>query len=217
MKEETELAGNNYQRVAEELSRKLSHDIRTPFNANIGVLRLVLNEFESLGPETVQDLLKALLDSSVEQVWYLDLMLFWARFEMNKIEKATSEVPLSEILMTAGIKIDTFEDFKDFIPGNTHILTPAFKALSHAVTNIEKECVITASFLATNGKLRLNLSGTDQTRLSQLIATFPSTNNDVKLPPVASFAFYSASRVFENLSWKIERIHPVAWEFSIPL
>lgn len=143
----------------------LSHDLRSPLSAIIGTAKYLKENFKTLKPEVLEEMLHLLYKSSVDELEMLDYLVEWARIKYASDVFSPAKIKLTDsidkvfdslietastnsITLNHSIAADTtvFADKKMLISIIQNIV-------SNAIKHTEKGGTITVSAKSKDGKL----------------------------------------------------------------
>ncbi|MBI3235288.1 MAG: PAS domain-containing sensor histidine kinase, partial [Bacteroidetes bacterium] len=76
----------------------LSHDLRSPLSAIIGTAKYLKDNFKTMKPDTVQEMLDLLYKSSIDELDMLDYLVEWARIKYASDVFSPTQVKLTEYI-----------------------------------------------------------------------------------------------------------------------
>lgn len=196
-------------RVAEELARRLSHDIRSPVHSGISVLQLVLHELDGNHASQAKDLLASLLENHRQHQWYLDCLLFWSRTELG-VYAPLPEAIIPERIWTSlasrstaikGTKPLEPEPFEFPLAWFDECADILFSALHRFSPHME--VTVNWDFASPHVSFTLLPEGSDD--LAELLDSFPGESAGSRLPSPVSFGLQAASRGFKRMGLHVSR------------
>jgi len=78
----------------------LSHDLRSPLSAIIGTAKYLMNNFQKMKTENVQEMLEMLYKSSIDELDMLDYLVEWARIKYASDAFTPTQIKLNEYIQT---------------------------------------------------------------------------------------------------------------------
>lgn len=75
----------------------IAHDLKNPFNALIGLSRLLMNQFDRMDQESIKEMITLIHDSSNNTYQLLENLLDWSRMQTGKIKWQPTEIGLGAI------------------------------------------------------------------------------------------------------------------------
>jgi two-component system sensor histidine kinase/response regulator len=79
--------------VKRKLFSLISHDLRSPFSSMVGVLHLLVTEYDSMKDQDRIDFMRGLLENASGHLQLLDNLTYWSRGQSNRI--ISRPIPLS--------------------------------------------------------------------------------------------------------------------------
>jgi len=136
----------------------IAHDLRNPFNSLLGVLELLIEEYDELDDNTRMEYLAVVNSSSNNLYKLLDNLLQWSRMQTSKIDFVPTEVSMVDMINTeidllkeqAGAKEITIE----FKPINDVKATVDGNMISTVVRNLISNAI---KFTRNTGKINVEL------------------------------------------------------------
>ena len=172
----------------------LAHDLRSPFQATLGLSDMLMKEATTLSPEKIQRFSTTINTVLHRQYNYLDNLLTWSRLQLNKFELKIESVELGPLVksaaemleqnaITKGINLRTENLNGEVITTDRYILgTVVTNLISNAIkfTHPEGEVVvrIEADSDTTSITVEDNGVGIDAERLSQLFHVGKNISTD---------------------------------------
>jgi len=104
-RKQSEDAIKKYVRELEELNTHkesvmaiLSHDLRSPLSAIIGTAKYLKDNFRKMKPESVQEMLNLLYESSTDELDMLDYLVEWARIKYAADTFSPTHIKLTDYI-----------------------------------------------------------------------------------------------------------------------
>ncbi|PKP48651.1 MAG: hypothetical protein CVT94_07720 [Bacteroidetes bacterium HGW-Bacteroidetes-11] len=123
-KKQSDDAIKRYVKELEELNTHkesvmaiLSHDLRSPLTAIIGVTKFLKEHFHKMTPEAVQEMLDLLYKSSTDELEMLDYLVEWARIKYASDVFTPTKLNLTQYIDRV---IDTFKEAATLKAINLH-------------------------------------------------------------------------------------------------
>jgi len=186
--------------IASTIAKKMSHDIRTPFNASIGVMNLIIEEWPSLEDNIKIDLMQTLVTSSKEQLKYLDMLLFWSRAELGEIRNQVNHVSLLEYaqkiqhtVTAANITVEVNNLQHDHVVLLFDFYQKAMEVLLFALSELDSIHPIRIIVSEENSVLVCTIYFENRSTMTTL---FPAYTQQEDLPALTGFALFFATRLF---------------------
>jgi signal transduction histidine kinase len=178
----------------------IAHDLKSPFNALLGISEIMVNDFESLTPDEIKNYNKGIYSALRNEYTLLENLLNWSRLETGQAEFNPEKINLYDktesvinlLLGNAKLKDITLvnETYKDiFVSADPNMLHSVLQNLiSNSIKFTNKDGLIKIySEKASNGFIQITVSDNgvgftnDQTKnLFGLTTTSTNGTNDEK-------------------------------------
>ncbi len=163
----------------------IAHDLRGPIHTQTSFIEHLYEEFNSIAPGELRQLLKILLNSSENISDLLNNLLLWAQSQVKKMEVKTTQLKLTDVLKTTieklqqsanlkqiTIKLDTNDELEVLSDANM-LQTIIRNIISNAIKFTPRGGSISVkSYSSEKNQVTLNISdtgiGMDSTTLSKL-------------------------------------------------
>ena len=178
-RKQSEDAIKKYVRELEELNTHkesvmaiLSHDLRSPLSAIIGIAKYLKENFHKMKPDAVQEMLDLLYKSSTDELDMLDYLVEWARIKYATDTFSPTKIKLSEYVdkvlgtlnETASINaINLHHEIEEnmcvFADGKM-LISIIQNIISNAIKHTEKDGTITVSAQSKDDKIIVQVKDT---------------------------------------------------------
>lgn len=178
-RKQSEDAIKKYVRELEELNTHkesvlaiLSHDLRSPLSAIIGTAKYLKDNFSTMKPEAVQQMLDLLYKSSVDELDMLDYLVEWARIKYasdvfsptkikltDYIDKVFETLQETATINTINLHHDIDVDTSVFADGKM-LISIIQNIVSNAIKHTEKGGTITVSAKSKDDKMIVQVKDT---------------------------------------------------------
>ena len=137
----------------------LAHDLRTPFNAILGLSQLVADEYDELTKEEVVKIVKDINSAGKNLFRLLENLLNWSRITSGRAEFNPEKVDLFELVLTAVHLLKPNADAKEIkIENNVKPNTYVFVDEQMIESVIENLLTNAIKFTPRGGKISINIS-----------------------------------------------------------
>lgn len=159
--QETNLELHKVNKSKDKFFSIISHDLRGPFTASLGITELMINYSQRISKEEMIDYVFMLNDSLKNQFNLLEKLLDWSRVQNGSIEFRPTKLTISSIInnVTQTFKsnlinknINFIIDYNDLDIDNLFIIGDEFMVNS-ALSNILSNAI---KFTKKNGTINLN-------------------------------------------------------------
>ena len=150
----------------------LSHDLRSPLSGIIGTAKYLKENFRTMKPETVQEMLELLYKSSIDELDMLDYLVEWARIKyasdvfsptkikltdyINKVFETLNE---TATINTINLHHEIEENCEVFADGKM-LISIIQNIVSNAIKHTEKGGSITITAKSTEDKIVVQVKDT---------------------------------------------------------
>lgn len=129
----------------------ISHDLRSPFNGMLGLLNLLVNEYETLSDERRINIIQSSYSSSIKAFNLLTDLLEWARLQNNKYKIKKEPINLHEIIKN-NIELFSEEAYKKHISIKNNINQNIEISVDvNSINSIARNLIINAIKFTPNG------------------------------------------------------------------
>ncbi|GEM_PF-1404292 len=137
----------------------LAHDLRTPFNAILGLSQLVAEDYDELSKEEVVKIVKDINNAGKNLFRLLENLLNWSRITSGRAEFNPEKVDLYELVLTAIHLLKPNADAKELtIENNVKPDTYVFVDEQMIESVIENLLTNAIKFTPRGGKISINIS-----------------------------------------------------------
>ena len=178
-RKQSEDAIKKYVRELEELNTHkesvmaiLSHDLRTPLSAIISTTKYLKDNFQTMKPEAVQEMLDLLYKSSTDELAMLDYLVEWARIKYASDAFSPKQIQLTQYiakvfeilnetatLNTINLHHEIEEDTTVFADGKM-LISIIHNIVSNAIKHTEQGGEITISSKTKDDKIIVQIKDT---------------------------------------------------------
>ncbi|HOZ52803.1 MAG TPA: PAS domain-containing sensor histidine kinase [Chitinophagaceae bacterium] len=178
-RKQSEDAIKKYVRELEELNTHkesvmaiLSHDLRTPLSAIISTTKYLKDNFQTMKPEAVQEMLDLLYKSSTDELAMLDYLVEWARIKYASDAFSPKQIQLTQYiakvfeilnetatLNTINLHHEIDEDTTVFADGKM-LISIIHNIVSNAIKHTEQGGEITISSKTKDDKIIVQIKDT---------------------------------------------------------
>ncbi len=178
-RKQSEDAIKKYVRELEELNTHkesvmaiLSHDLRTPLSAIISTTKYLKDNFQTMKPEAVQEMLDLLYKSSTDELAMLDYLVEWARIKYASDAFSPKQIQLTQYiakvfeilnetatLNTINLHQEIDEDTTVFADGKM-LISIIHNIVSNAIKHTEQGGEITISSMTKDDKIIVQIKDT---------------------------------------------------------
>lgn len=147
---EANLAKDNFLSI-------IAHDLKSPFNALLGITEILLDNWDNLTDIEKFELIADLRKTSVDTYKLLENLLIWAKSQKEKLEVTINDVDIYKLVNSVlkiskknasvkGIKIKNLIDEKFIVKTDENMIATVFRNLiSNAVQHIQTGGSVTIS------------------------------------------------------------------------
>ena len=137
----------------------LAHDLRTPFNAILGLSQLVAEEYDELTKEEVVKIVKDINSAGKNLFRLLENLLNWSRITSGRAEFNPEKVDLFELVLNAIHLLKPNADAKDIkvenhVKPNTYVFVDE-QMIESVIENLLTNAI---KFTPRGGKISINIS-----------------------------------------------------------
>jgi len=150
----------------------LSHDLRTPLSAIISTTKYLKDNFQTMKPEAVQEMLDLLYKSSTDELAMLDYLVEWARIKYASDAFSPKQIQLTQYiakvfeilnetatLNTINLHHEIEEDTTVFADGKM-LISIIHNIVSNAIKHTEQGGEITISSKTKDDKIIVQIKDT---------------------------------------------------------
>lgn len=178
-RKQSEDAIKKYVRELEDLNTHkesvmaiLSHDLRSPLSGIIGTAKYLKENFRTMKPETVQEMLELVYKSSIDELDMLDYLVEWARIKYASDVFSPTKIKLTDYINkvfetlnetatvnTINLHHEIEENCEVFADGKM-LISIIQNIVSNAIKHTEKGGTITVTANSTEEKIVVQVKDT---------------------------------------------------------